>query len=105
MQCSRLRVNMMVAVDRRTGLLRRHGGDGLVDAEVVEVTQLAPPGAPRAPHAHQSQGVPAISAARVGDHNISRLAANCSFQRSMTACASARATLSAVRCFAPTLMS
>jgi hypothetical protein len=33
---------------------------------------------------------------------MSRLDANCSFQRSMTACASARAALSAARCFAPT---
>jgi len=33
-----------------------------------------------------SHGVPAISAARiVGDHSMSRLAASCSFQRSMTA--------------------
>jgi hypothetical protein len=39
-----------------------------------------------------SQGVPAISAARiVGDHSMSRLATSCSFQRSMTAFASARA--------------
>jgi hypothetical protein len=39
-----------------------------------------------------SQGVPAISAARiVGEHSMSRLAASCSFRRSMTAFASARA--------------
>jgi hypothetical protein len=39
-----------------------------------------------------SQGVPAISAARiVGDHSMSRLAASCSFQRSTTPFASARA--------------
>jgi hypothetical protein len=37
-----------------------------------------------------SHGVPAISAARmVGDHSMSRLAASCSFQRRMTAWASA----------------
>jgi hypothetical protein len=42
-----------------------------------------------------SHGVPAISAARiVGDHSMSRLAASCSFQRSMTAFASARAASS-----------
>jgi hypothetical protein len=53
-----------------------------------------------------SHGVPAISAARiVGDHNMSRLAASCSFQRSTTAFASARATFPAACRLAPTLMS
>jgi hypothetical protein len=46
--------------------------------------------------AQSSQGIPAISAARiVGDHRMSRLEASCSFQRSMTAFASARAAASA----------
>jgi hypothetical protein len=41
-------------------------------------------------------GVPAIRAARiVGDHSVSRLAASCSFQRSTTPFASARASASA----------
>jgi hypothetical protein len=41
-------------------------------------------------------GVPAISAARiVGDHSMSRLTASCSFQRSTTAFAPARAAASA----------
>jgi hypothetical protein len=48
-----------------------------------------------------SQGVPAISAARiVGDHSMSRLAASCSFQRSTTAFAAARAAASATCRFA-----
>jgi hypothetical protein len=43
-----------------------------------------------------SHGVPAISAARiVGDYSMSRLAGICSFQRSTTAFASARAAASA----------
>ena len=53
-----------------------------------------------------SHGVPAISAARiVGDRNMSRLATSCSFQRSMTAFASARAAASATCCLAPMAMS
>jgi hypothetical protein len=51
------------------------------------------------PHPGQntsSHSVPAISAAPiVGDHSMSRLAASCSFQRSMRAIASARAAASA----------
>jgi hypothetical protein len=51
------------------------------------------------PHPGQntsSHGVPAISAARiVGDHSMSRLVASCSFQRSITPFASARAAASA----------
>jgi hypothetical protein len=53
-----------------------------------------------------SQGVPAISAARiVGDHSMSRLAASCSFQRPMTAWASARAAASATCRLAAVAMS
>jgi hypothetical protein len=46
---------------------------------------------PRPGQNTSSQGVPAISAARiVGDHSMSLLATSCSFQRAMTAFASAR---------------
>jgi hypothetical protein len=53
-----------------------------------------------------SHGVSAMSAARiVGDHNMSWLAASCSFQRSITAFASARAAASETCRFALMAMS
>jgi hypothetical protein len=53
-----------------------------------------------------SHGVPASRAARiVGDHSVSRPAASCSFHRSTTAFASARAASFAAWLAAPALMS
>jgi hypothetical protein len=61
------------------------------------------------PHPGQktsSQGVPAISAARiVGDHNMSRPVAKRRFHRSMTSSASRRAARSAFSLAAPAWMS
>jgi hypothetical protein len=74
----------------------QHQGGDRREGMTIDLPQINCPVVPQPGQNTSNHGVSAISAARiVGDHRMSRLATSCSFQRSMTAFASARAAASA----------
>jgi hypothetical protein len=82
------------------------GGGDRREGMAVDLLQIDGTARPGAWTEHVEPWRPAISAVWiVGDHSMSRLAASCSFQRSMTAFASARAAASATCRFALMAMS
>jgi hypothetical protein len=74
--------------------------------KTVDLPQIDRPACPAARAVHVEPGRPCDQRGpAVGDHRMSRLATSCSFQRSMTAFASARAAASATCRLAPMAMS